>query len=173
MRSVSRIGFVLLVALLFSITADAAMKPMKKASVRMIVVHHSDSTHGNVDEIRRWHMTRPKDPFDDIGYHFVITNGNGGPDGEIQTGRREDLQGAHAKNSGPDRNAFSLGICLVGKEDFTDAQKASLVVKLVELCRKYNITPSGETIQPHHENCPGKNLDLPGIIEQVRSQLDK
>jgi len=135
----------------------------------MIVVHHSDSEQGNAESIRRYHVDHNK--WDDIGYHYVITNGKGGTDGEVQTGRREDLQGAHAGKSGENRNSVSVGICLVGKEEFTDKQKDALVGKLVELCKKYNIVPSIETIQSHHEKCPGDILQLPAIIELVSKKM--
>ncbi len=132
----------------------------------MIVVHHSDSARDNVETIRRFHTSSERE-FNDIGYHYVILNGNGGTDGEVKTGRDEEAVGAHAKTEG--RNFNSVGICLVGKETFTDKQKSALVRKLAELCRKYNITPSAETIVPHHATCPGTGINLTEIIDRVKT----
>lgn len=138
----------------------------KRDSTSMIVVHHSDSTRDNVETIRRFHTSSERE-FNDIGYHYVILNGNGGSDGEIKAGRDEEVVGAHAKTEG--RNFHSVGICLVGKDTFTDKQKDALVKKLVELCRKYGIKPSAETIVPHHATCPGTGLDLTEIINRVKA----
>lgn len=132
----------------------------------MIVVHHSDSTRDNVETIRRFHTSSERE-FNDIGYHYVILNGNGGSDGEIKTGRDEEVVGAHAKTEG--RNFHSVGVCLVGKNTFTERQKDALVKKLTELCRKYNIQPSAETIVSHHATCPGTGLDLIKIIDLVKA----
>lgn len=82
-----------------------------------IVVHCSDSPHGRGDDaqtIHRWHLERG---WSGIGYHFVITES-----GEIQNGRPLYWQGAHV--NGHNRN--TIGICLIGRESFTDAQFVSL-----------------------------------------------
>lgn len=165
--NVRKLFLVVTFILSFSIVVQAAMKKREKTT--MIVVHHSGTDSGNVESFRRYHVDT--NGWDDVGYHYVITNGNGGPDGEIQTGRDEELQGAHAANSGPNRNACSVGICLVGKDKFTDLQKEALITKLAELCIKYDIDPSAETIQPHHEQCPGDHLDLSDIILEVQAWM--
>ena len=135
-----------------------------------IIVHHSATENGNVEIFRREHKERIDkngQKWPDIGYHFVITNGNDGPDGEIQKGRDIRKQGAHAKG----RNADSVGICLVGKDQFTNKQKKALIQLLADLCQKYKIEPSSKTIQRHHEECPGQGLNLSGIIKKVRQKL--
>ena len=145
----------------FSLWVHASEMP-KRPETRIVVVHHSESEGGNAEVFRAYHVgTRG---WADIGYHYVITNGNGGPNGEVQAGRREDLQGAHAANSGPNRNSHSVGVCLVGKSNFTIAQRKALVVKLTELCRKYKIAPSEATIQGHHDRCPGQGLNLREVM---------
>ena len=82
-----------------------------------IVIHCSDSPHGRGDDaetIHRWHLERG---WGGIGYHFVITES-----GEIQNGRPLYWQGAHVSG----HNRGTIGICLIGRESFTDAQFASL-----------------------------------------------
>jgi len=157
------------VVLFSSLVVNAGM--VQRSKTTMIVVHHSDSDQGNVEIFRRYHVGH--NGWDDIGYHYVVCNGRGGDDGEIQTGRQESLQGAHAGKSGINRNAISVGVCLVGKGNFTTKQKAALLLMLVELCRKYDIVPSTDTIQSHHGDCPGKNLGLDAIITQVQEEINK
>ncbi len=134
-------------------------------TINAIVVHHSESAHGDRTTIDQWHRERG---WDSVGYHYVITNGishSGQPcrDGEIQTGRNEGTVGAHARG----RNQSSLGICLIGTTAFTTAQRRSLRTLLVELCRRHGIAPSSATIQRHHERCPGPGLNLEAIIEEI------
>ena len=69
--------------------------------------------------------------WDELGYHFVIGNGRGTPDGMIEVGSRWHKQkhGAHCKTPDNYFNNHGIGICLVG--DFTKrrpsaAQMASL-----------------------------------------------
>jgi hypothetical protein len=142
---------------------------MRRPVTELIVVHHSATVGGNVEAIRRFHMTDKDRLYKDIGYHYVITNGDGGTDGEVQVGRPEMLVGSHAPQE--KRNFRSVGVCLVGEDAFTDKQKASLIEKLVELCKKYKLEPSKKTIVPHHEQCPGKGLLLDDIIEQVKVKM--
>ena len=78
------------------------------------IIHCSDSYHGDVKSIRQWHMERG---WLDIGYHFVIKK-----DGVIEIGRPLDQVGAHCKG----KNLYSVGTCLIGKKDFTQAQFRSL-----------------------------------------------
>jgi N-acetyl-anhydromuramyl-L-alanine amidase AmpD len=158
-----KILLILLILLGVTTTTKAEMKNRKKTS--LIIVHHSNTENGNVKIFRRFHKEEKK--WDDIGYHFVVTNGKGGPDGEIQKGRETKKQGAHAKN----RNYNSVGICLVGNDDFTEKQKEAVIWLITGLCLKYQIEPSEKTIQPHHEKCPGSGLNLSEIIKEVKKRI--
>lgn len=86
-------------------------------AIKYLVVHCSD-TDSDVDigakEIHSWHQAKG---WDGIGYHFVIRR-----NGEVEAGRPEYWKPAHVKGL----NAVSLGVCLVGKDVFTDAQLDSL-----------------------------------------------
>lgn len=93
---------------------------MKKEDVKYIVVHCSDSPQGRGDDaetIHRWHLERKPVPFDGIGYHYVITE-----DGTCQNGRPLYWQGSHAYGY----NNKSVGICLIGKGDYTKEQMSTL-----------------------------------------------
>ena len=66
---------------------------------RYIVLHHSASTAGNYDEIDREH--RKLLGYEGCGYHFVIGNGNGSGDGQIEVAQRwnNQKQGVHCRNA--------------------------------------------------------------------------
>ena len=94
---------------------------MRKIS--KIIVHCSDSKWGNAAIIREWHLDRN---FADIGYHWIVLNGFPETskdyiehyDGLVELGRPESKPGAHCRG----QNHDSIGICLIGVEDFTPKQ---------------------------------------------------
>ena len=65
---------------------------------KWIVIHHSASDAGDAATFDQWHRKRG---WDELGYHFVINNGEGQPDGLVEVGGRwlEQKQGAHAKSA--------------------------------------------------------------------------
>lgn len=135
--------------------------------IRYVIVHHSATSEGNVTSFRKYHVEVNK--WSDIGYHYVITNGRGGPDGEVQEGRNILFTGAHAEG----RNEDSIGVCLVGdftKSKPTTAQIDALYKLLRELMEKYPIAP--ERILGHNEvaatQCPG-TLDM-NTVRKVLTQ---
>ncbi len=139
--------------------------------IKYIVIHHSATRNGNVSSFRDYHMN--KLGFADVAYHYVICNGQGGSDGEIQEGRPELMTGAHASV----RNADSIGICLVGnftQSQATKAQKLALYGLLKGIMRRYSIPP--ENILAHKEvsatNCPG-DLDVAAIRAHAKKPPPK
>lgn len=79
-----------------------------------IVIHHSGSAMGSPESIARQHEARG---FRGLGYHFVVSNGQGAPDGQVFVGSRwlDQLPGAHT--AGPKSEQYNrthIGICLVG-----------------------------------------------------------
>jgi len=121
-----------------------------------IVVHHSDSpawTHAS--HIDRWHRERG---WQCIGYNFVICT-----DGTIEYGRDLDRPGAHARG----RNATHIGICLIGYDDFTDEQLASLRRLIISLAADHPI----RIIERHHEQCPGAGVDVEGLARLLKPGL--
>ena len=94
-----------LVALFHPIDPITRINPWKPESElrdwNYIVLHHTASDSGSLDSIHQEHLKRKDKEGNSwlgIGYHFVIGNGNGMADGEIEpTFRwRQQLQGAHA-----------------------------------------------------------------------------
>lgn len=131
-----------------------------------IVVHCSDSSFGSSIEIDRWHR---ENGWDNVGYHFVICNGNVENNtylecmnGAIERGRDIDKSGAHTRGYN-----HHIGICLVGIDKFTHQQFASLRVLILELKRKYNI--EFKDILGHNmvssKTCP--NFDMVAYIKNI------
>ncbi len=107
-----------------------------------IVIHHSGQPYGNNETIADLHQSLG---YGGLGYHFVIGNGSGTADGEVQTGYRwaRQVNGVHA--GGPDGewyNRFAIGICLVGNGDRaapTDSQMRQLARLVHALQRRLDI----------------------------------
>lgn len=103
--------------------------PLKR-DWRYIVIHHSASPTGSADSFHRAHLDRG---WDGLGYDFVIGNGRGSGDGEIEVGYRwvQQKVGAHAGNDL--MNQHGIGVCLVG--DFTESPPTrSQMAALQRLC---------------------------------------
>jgi len=141
-------------------------------TVRYIVIHHSATRSGSVESFRHAHTRKPKPGFLDIGYHYVIGNGAGMPDGEVGEGRDVQYKGAAVKRN----NTGKIHICLVGNletdhEEFTGAatkqQLNSLGKLLVFLFDEYrDIAIVGHrevALNEYPTLCPGSSLDLDNI----------
>ena len=106
--------------------------------------------------------------WDELGYHFVIGNGQGAGDGEVQVGSRWKKQkhGAHCKTPDNYYNDHGIGICLVGdftKRGPTVRQLASLRQLVEFLCDRCNIAAHGITSHrsvTRKTVCPGKYFPL-------------
>jgi hypothetical protein len=133
-----------------------------------IVIHHTATGTGSVESINDAHL-KNKDkngnPWLGIGYHFVIGNGQGMPDGAIEpTFRwRTQIQGAHAGSTNKDYNERGIGVCLVGnfeKSPPTAAQRKSVKLLVATLKAEYKIPPAGvvghKDIRASSTECPGK-----------------
>lgn len=99
--------------------------------IEFLVFHCSDSTWGDVKEIRKWHLERG---WRDIGYNGVVLNGhrdyntsyNEEEDGLFEEGRSLDfssyIEGEEIAAHVLGYNSRSIGICLIGKDKFTPKQ---------------------------------------------------
>lgn len=126
-----------------------------KAAFDGIVVHHSGVTSGSAASIRKAHAERG---IRNLGYHFVIGNGHGAHDGEIQVGARWVRQQPGAHVVGPRARALNqttIGICLVGDGDrrpVTHEQFASLIQLVRTLQEAYGI--DGDRVVLHRDVAP-------------------
>ncbi|MBC7836033.1 MAG: N-acetylmuramoyl-L-alanine amidase [Phycisphaerales bacterium] len=107
-----------------------------------IVIHHSGSAVGSPASIATEHEARG---LKGLGHHFLIGNGSGMRNGEINACFRwlDQLPGAHAAGPQGDwHNLNAISICLVGdgnRRAFTQAQVQSTVQLVEALCRELDI----------------------------------
>jgi hypothetical protein len=141
-----------------------------------IVIHHSASAGGNAAVFDRQHKAKG---WDELGYHFVIDNGSGNPDGLVEVGSRWPVQkwGAHAKTPDNKYNETGIGICLVGNFDETrpTAKQMQSLAKLVSyLMATYKI-PADHVIG-HREtgkatDCPGDHFPIAAVRRSAAQML--
>ena len=135
-----------------------------------IIIHHSGTPKGDAASFDQWH--REGRHWEGVGYDFVIGNGNGSSDGEIETTFRwwQQKTGAHCGGT-PDNwaNEYGVGICLVGNFDHTrptSSQMQSLVRLIRFLQNRYGIPKSriyghnSTPGAPGKTDCPGKNFSI-------------
>lgn len=129
-----------------------------------VVVHCSASDFGDVKWINDIHVNERK--WDEIGYHFVITNNRPnskstvkGLNGQVSNGRALGKYGAHAKGYND-----KIGICLIGDKNFSLDQINALVKLICDLQDEYGFTT--DDIIGHYEckgttkECPNINMDI-------------
>ena len=144
---------------------------------RYIAIHHSGGNYGDMDLLRQVHRQRqPKDPVDEIPYHFVVGNGRGMGLGEVAATGRWDkkMWGAHLSSRNSERNFRGIGICLVGNFETTEVPEAQFqaAVELArDLARRYhiraaNLTAHGST-PGERTLCPGRNFPMKRFRERV------
>ncbi len=119
--------------------------------VSLLVVHCSDtkdSLNLSAIDIHKMHLGFG---WDGIGYHKIVKRS-----GKIENGRPEYWVGAHVKG----KNKFSLGVCLIGREKFTEKQFTSLE----KILRRWKISYPNARIVGHKDTgdtkktCP--NFDV-------------
>ncbi|HHT9152142.1 MAG TPA: peptidoglycan recognition protein family protein [Candidatus Hypogeohydataceae bacterium YC40] len=136
-----------------------------------IVIHHSASYAGNANAFDYIHRVK-RGWEGGLGYHFVIGNGHGSGDGQIEVGHRWLCQyhGAHAGVA--EYNQHGIGICLVGnfQEDSpTPKQLASLVALIRELQQLCGIPSENVILHRHVRNteCPGRNFPYYEVLAKL------
>lgn len=129
---------------------------------RYIIIHHSGTDMGNAANFNYYH-TYKRHMVNGLAYQFVIDNGNGGPDGNIEVGKRwiRQINGGHVKSEY--YNYTGIGICLVGNFDKcspSPAQMRSLTLLVKVLQKLCNIPVKRiighKDIKSGYTACPGK-----------------
>ncbi len=152
-------------------------RPKEKArDWKYIVIHHTASEKGSVESIHEEHLQK-KDANGNawlgIGYHFLIGNGNGMPDGEIESTFRwrQQLQGAHAGSSDPVYNQQGIGICLVGnfEKHAPSSEQMTALKKLVRTMKgEYRV--ASKNVIGHRDvratECPGKLFPMDEVANE-------
>ncbi len=121
-------------------------------NIKLIVVHCSDTENernlGAID-IHEMHLGFG---WNGIGYHKIICRS-----GKIEQGRPEYWIGAHVKG----KNEISLGVCLIGRDNFTKKQFSSLEIVL----KKWKLLYPEAKIVGHSDTgktdktCPNFNVE--------------
>jgi hypothetical protein len=115
-----------------------------------IVIHQSGFPEGSAATLAKAHE---KAGLTGLAYHFVIGNGYGMPDGQIEASFRwsRQLIGAYASGRGADLlNKQGIGICLIGdgnKSAPTDAQLRELVWMVRRLQQQFGIPADRVLVQ--------------------------
>lgn len=128
---------------------------MTNLPIRTVVIHCSDSPHrgDTAEDIHAWHLQRG---WVGIGYHYVITEF-----GEVEYGRPEYWVGSHVRN----HNTKSLGICLIGRDTFTDKQMEALrtLVKDIKTRHGDKISVVGHRNLDPGKTCPNFDVKALGL----------
>lgn len=131
-----------------SANTDSLFRPNKKAPARLLTpVAIIDGWHRERGFSRNLtFLARFNPQLTAIGYHYIIYR-----NGAVATGRHVDEIGAHAKGY----NKNSLGICLIGTDQYTTEQWASLDHLIKTLKQQH----PRATIVGHRDLSPDKNND--------------
>ena len=122
-----------------------------KQKISLLVVHCSDTENNEKLSAIDIHEMHLGFGWDGIGYHKIINRS-----GKIENGRPEYWIGAHVKG----KNNISLGVCLIGKDNFTKNQ----FVSLERVLKKWKTTYPKAKIVGHkdtgntNKTCP--NFDV-------------
>ncbi len=148
---------------------------------RYIVLHHSAAAGGNYDQIDAEH--RKILGIDGCGYHFVIGNGNGSADGQIEVAQRwtNQKQGVHCRNARThDVDEYGIGICLVGdldKQAPTPRQIAAAKALIAHLSKRYDIAQARVQTHAHlaatKTVCPGRHFPNAEILALTKGADDR
>lgn len=137
--------------------------------ISKVILHCADTPTGRdirVNDIDEWHRDRGFSKSSNgkfIGYHWVICI-----DGTIEMGRLESDIGAHCKG----QNKDSIGVCLVGRGQYTEHQMISLFYLLGQLCDGYDL--EAKQVFGHCEFNQGKTcpmLDLNKLRDELEIYL--
>lgn len=142
----------------------ATRQPVEAGRWDSIIICHSRQGHGNAETLGRQHQTQG---LDGLAYHFVIGNGDGAYDGEIQAGYRWSRQRDGAVRS------RAITVCLIGDHDRakpTGDQMEQLVKLVTNLQKRFDI--GADRVLLHRDvtrtTSPGLLFDASWFRKQLR-----
>lgn len=147
-----------------SVRAAIDLAPVKHGRWKYIVVHNSGTREGNARVFDIYHR-RVRHMQNGLAYHFVIGDGHGSGDGQIEIGDRwkRQINGGHVASDY--LNDIALGICLVG--DFnrdvpTKAQVGALEELVAYLRNRVGKSQGHQAIVHAHKEINPRPTDCPG-----------
>lgn len=151
---------------------DLFTPPKADRPWKYVVMHHSAHSSGGLNEIDREH--RKVLGWEGCGYHFVIGNGTGSPDGQVEVAQRWSNQkhGVHCRDGKTSEvNEYGIGICLVGDLDSagpTPRQIEAAKALVDYLGDRYQIADdrigTHATLAASPTACPGKHFPAQAIM---------
>jgi hypothetical protein len=143
--------------------------PRGSVTWRTITIHHSATRSGNSKVFDRYHKKRG---MGGLFYHFLIGNGHGLGNGQIEVGWRWQQQSEVNRPQ-------DIQVCLVGnfmKQQITEQQYQSLKGLIAVLRRRYGISGEG-TIRKHCDvaaagkptECPGEHFPFARLLQDIRN----
>ena|GEM_PF-401237 len=162
-----------------SVSGNPWKADVTEAFWQYIVIHHSATRSGSVNSIHDEHRRRKDgngNPWLGIGYHFVIGNGHGMPDGAVEPTFRwaEQLHGAHSGQAL--FNSRGIGICLIGNFEDTPPSRSqwqSVRTLVNVLAERHGI--AAKNIIGHsavkNTSCPGKYFPLKDLQKSVTAGM--
>lgn len=137
---------------------------------RAVIIHQSGTLSGNAAYLDRVQSSGGSPHC--VAFHFLIGNGRGASDGEIQVGSRWRRQAPSPSVTGAEGEA--INVCLVGdfvREPPTRAQMASLGLLLRHLQWRFNLPQRCVRLHreadPGYTQCPGDHLSLDALRPQL------
>lgn len=125
--------------------------------INFLVIHCSDTPDKDDIGALEIHKMHLKFGWNGIGYHKVIKR-----DGKIENGRPEFWIGAHVYG----KNDQSLGVCLIGRNNFSNNQFNTLKKLLISWKKKYPQAKivGHKDIGNTQKTCP--NFDVPSWLRE-------
>lgn len=138
--------------------------PVRRGRWKYIVVHNSGTREGNARVFDIYHL-RVRHMQNGLAYHFVIGDGHGSGDGQIEIGNRwtKQINGGHVASDY--LNDIALGICLVGdfnRDHLTKAQLGALEELVSYLRDRVGKTQGRRAIVHAHKEINPRPTDCPG-----------
>jgi hypothetical protein len=152
--------------------------PVKRGRWKYIVIHNSGTREGNARVFDIYHK-RVRHMQNGLAYHFVIGDGHGSGDGQVEVGSRwtRQINGGHVASDY--LNDIALGICLVGDFNRDTPTKAQIgaLEELVSYLRgrvgksqgRQAIVHAHKEINPRPTDCPGDHFPYGWLHAKFRN----